>query len=441
MPRSRAVAGPRRRRDVDRPRVYRSRGGRTGRHSSRTAVHPALNGLLAAGSALLSTFGVVLIVVAAGWVFAADHTSLRGMVTFAVDTWLAAHLLPIEVGDVSWWLPPLLLTAAIVGSGYWVGREAVRRGLPTSREAMRDFWIAMIGGYAAAATLLAAVSATAVTAVPLLATPFATAAVFGCGAVVGVARANRSYRALERRVPVRIRAEVAAALTGVALLLGGSAALFAAAAATSGRRIAEGFELVQPGLSGTALLILISVIYLPTMLIWVASFALGVGFAVGINTLLAPWSVQSGEVPAVPLLNALPTQHSWWFALALVLPVLAALAARRALPLAPGASLDDLRSAAVSLARTAGFAAAVMGLLAVLADGGIGGRLSQMGPSPLLVMAATGAWFIVVFTLVEGWQALWLRHRRNRARTVAAREDGENKLEDNPNDWAEGEHS
>lgn len=408
MPRSKPVAGPRSRRD-DRPRVIRDQ--RSPRHLNRAAVHPALNGLMAAGSAIALTFGSLLIIVALGWVFAADHTSLRSMFAFTVDVWLAAHLLPVEVAGATWWLPPLLLTVGIVGSGYWAATQAVKRGLATSREAVRDFWVAIIGGYASVATLLAAFSATALTSVPLLLTPFAVAGVFGAGALVGVARATRNQHALSQRIPMRVRVELKAALVGVAVLLAGAAAVLSVALVFAGSRIAAGLEDVQPGFSGTVLILVLCLIYLPTMLVWVAAFTLGTGFSVGVDTWVAPWGVQMGDVPAVPLLTAVPTTHTWWYLALLVLPVLAGLAARRALPLGPIVTSGSRRSVATSLARTAVFAAVMMSVLALLADGGIGGRLAQLGPSPLLVAAATGAWFIVTFALVEGCQALWHRWR------------------------------
>jgi len=416
MARPRSAARPRGRRD-DRPRVVgagrrgTARRGTTRRLSQRPALPAAANGALAAGTTLLLTFGAVLMVVAVGWVFAADHTSLRGMVAFAIYTWLAAHLLPVQVADATWWLPPLLLTAGVIAVGMWAGREAVRRGVPTSRAGMRDFALAAVGTYAGGAILLAALSATAEVTVPLFLTPFAAAAVFAVGLALGVARATRTHVRFQRQIPVRIRAELSAAATGIGVLLAGSAVLFAVAVVLSGDRIAESLDSIQPGISGTALIVLLCLIYLPTMLVWVAAFALGPGFSVGTGTIVAPWEVDMGEVPAVPLLVALPTTHSWFYLVALLVPIAAVFAARRALPV--GAAVQQ-SGAVISLARTAGFAAAGMALLSILADGGIGGRLALLGPAPLLVAAATGAWFIVVFAVVEGWQALRLRRRRRR---------------------------
>ena len=414
---SRASVRPKGRRE-GRPRVFGAKSTTgTPRHVSTTTLPPAVNGVLAGLFALLLTVGAVLTVVSLGWVFAADHTSLRGMAGFAVYTWLAAHLLPVDTAAGTWWIPPLLLTAGVLAVAALAGREAVQRGLPRDRQVLLMFGGAAVGTYAALATVVAALSATADTSVPLWLTPLGTAVVMGVGLGFGVAKELGLLAVAWRRVPARLHHELRAAGIGLLVLCVGSAFLLLVAAATSLGRIGEAFSYVRPGWSGTVLIALICVVYLPTALIWAMAFIVGAGFRIGTDTMYAPWQMRAGEVPDLPLLEIAPTTHSWWYLVVLLVPLAAGIATRNALPIAGFSAGRIDRSALLGLARTAGFAALATGALALLADGGIGGRLSMIGPAPLVVMALTGAWFLFAFALVEGWHVVrrWSPMRRRRS--------------------------
>ena len=413
---SRASVRPKGRRD-GRPRVIGAR--RTAsspRHSSTMTLPPAVNGVLAGLFTFLLTMGAVLVVVSLGWVFAADHTSLRGMAGFAFYTWLAAHLLPVDTAAGTWWIPPLLLTAAVVAVAALAGREAVQRGLPAQREVFLAFTGAAVGTYAALGTVVAAISATADTSVPLWLAPLGTAVVMGAGLTFGAARELGLVTVAWRKVPARLHHELRAAGIGLLVMCVGGGLLLVVATATSLGRLGEAFAFVRPGWSGTLLIGLICVVFLPTALIWAVAFAVGAGFRIGTDTMYAPWQVRAGDVPALPLLEIAPTTHSWWYLVVFLIPLVAGIAARKALPVAgfTGAGMD--RAALLGLARTAGLAALATGALTLLADGGIGGRLSLIGPAPLLVMALTGAWFLLAFALVEGWHVVrrWAPSRRRR---------------------------
>ena len=414
---SRASVRPKGRRE-GRPRVLASRAtAGSPRHVSTMALPPAVNGVLAGLFAFLLTVGAVLTVVSLGWVFAADHTSLRGMADFALYAWLAAHLLPVETAAGTWWLPPLLLTAGVMAAAALAGREAVQRGLPQQRQVLLMFAGAAVGTYAALGTLVAAVSATADASVPLMLAPIGTAAVMGAGLALGAARELGLLTVAWRKVPARLHHELRAAAGGLLVMCVGAGLLLVIAAATSLGRLGEAFDFVRPGWSGTVLIALICLVFLPTALIWAAAFSVGAGFRIGSDTMYAPWQVRPGEVPDLPLLEIAPTSHSWWYLLVFLIPLAGGIAARRALPVAGVTAVGMDRTALLGLARTAGLAALAVGVLTLLADGGIGGRLSLIGPAPLLVMALTGAWFVVAFALVEGWHVVrrWLPGRRHRS--------------------------
>lgn len=427
---SRASVGPKGRRE-GRPRVLGRESGL--KHISPESLPPAVNGVLAGLFTFLLTFGALLTVASLGWVFAADHTSLRGMFAFTSYTWLAAHLLPVDTVTGSWWLPPLLLTAGVVAVSALAGSEAVQRGLPRQRQVLLTFAGAAVGTYAVLGVLVAAVSASADTSVALWRVVPALALVMGLGLAAGVARELGLVADTWRRVPARLQHELRAAGTGLLVMCVGAGVLLLAATVTSFGRLQEAFTYVRPGWSGTALMILICLVYLPTALVWAASFSVGAGFSIGSDTVYAPWQVASAAVPDVPLLEIAPVTHSWWYLLVFLVPLAAGVAARRALPAAHLATAGLNREVLLGMARTAGFAALATGVMALLSDGGIGGRLAQMGPPPLLVMGLTGAWFMLAFALVEGWhlarQRSPLHRRRARPQSDEAPEAADVRIE------------
>ena len=64
---------------------------------------------------------------------------------------------------------------------------------------------------------------------------------------------------------------------------------------------------LQPGWLGGALLFLLNLIYLPNAIIATLSYLVGPGFALGAGTLISPLTHRISEIPALPLLGALPT--------------------------------------------------------------------------------------------------------------------------------------
>lgn len=64
---------------------------------------------------------------------------------------------------------------------------------------------------------------------------------------------------------------------------------------------------LQPGLIGGVLLLLLNFLYLPNFLISTVAYFVGAGFAIGRETLISPLSFTLGKIPALPILGALPT--------------------------------------------------------------------------------------------------------------------------------------
>ena len=166
-----------------------------------------------------------------------------------------------------------------------------------------------------------------------------------------------------------------------------------------GDRAAEMFDYIRPGVSGSVMIALLSFIYLPTAAIWTASFLLGPGMAAGVGTIVSPFAVRVGPLPDVPQLAAITTAHAWWHTLALGAPLLAGIVAAWVAP-----RRGTWRRLLVDRIRISLLAGAAGVAAAWLSGGSLGGRLSDLGPAPLLVGGAVVGWFLVAalaVTMVE----------------------------------------
>jgi hypothetical protein len=65
-------------------------------------------------------------------------------------------------------------------------------------------------------------------------------------------------------------------------------------------------ELLDAGVVGSIVLFAICLMLLPNMILYVVSFLAGPGFQLGVGTSIAPTGVDVGNLPALPLLAAVP---------------------------------------------------------------------------------------------------------------------------------------
>jgi hypothetical protein len=78
---------------------------------------------------------------------------------------------------------------------------------------------------------------------------------------------------------------------------------------------------LQPGIFGSLLLFALNAFYLPNAALAILGYFTGTGFAIGAGTLISPFTHHLGELPALPLLAALPTTSSRWALLVVVLVI------------------------------------------------------------------------------------------------------------------------
>lgn len=109
----------------------------------------------------------------------------------------------------------------------------------------------------------------------------------------------------------------------IALLLGFSSIILGVSLLLNLATVKYLTQVLEPGILGGFLLLFLNALYLPNFAVATLSYISGAGFAVGSETFIAPWSYRSSEIPAIPLLGALPTGTLPWALLGAVFIVAA----------------------------------------------------------------------------------------------------------------------
>ena len=105
----------------------------------------------------------------------------------------------------------------------------------------------------------------------------------------------------------------------IALLLGISSIIFGIAILANLSMVENLTQVLQPGILGGILLLFINILYIPNAVVATLSYLAGSGFAIGSGTLVAPWSHRLFEIPAIPLLGAVPAEKTIWHLLFIIL--------------------------------------------------------------------------------------------------------------------------
>jgi hypothetical protein len=185
-----------------------------------------------------------------------------------------------------------------------------------------------------------------------------------------------------------IRGTVFAALRGgtatVALVLAVSAVLITVLLAANYADVIALYEGLHTGGLGGFALTIAQIAFLPNVVVWVASWLIGPGFAIGTGSSVSALSTQLGPVPAVPLLGAVPTGDLAFGFIGLLVPIAAAFVVGAVL-FARLNRAEPLLLVGTGLA-TGVIGGALLGLLAWFSAGAAGpGRLVQVGPDPWAV--------------------------------------------------------
>lgn len=240
---------------------------------------------------------------------------------------------------------------------------------------------------------------------PLLLAIALPAAVYFVGALCGAVRIaweegdggilDRLHDRIDVRddwapVPAAVVRGAAFTLMGV---VGASALALAVVTLFRGGEVVALFQASRVDALGATVMTLAQLVYLPTLIVWVASWLAGPGFAVGVGTAVSPAGTQLGVVPGIPVFGLLPENSSMWMLIVVLVPIAAGAFAGwavRSRLVWEGTPLGTAQRAVIAVG-IAVVTAGIGGIAAVLASGSMGpGRLSDVGPAALPFMLALG---------------------------------------------------
>jgi hypothetical protein len=376
-----------------------------------------VTGAIAAAVVTATGLAGVTLLVLAGWI-AAPHAglSLAAALRAAAGIWLVSQhvgfsfrgagrigLLPLGLVV----LPGVLLWRA----GSWVVRTGQVRRLRHVGYAA----LALAVPYALLAGALALASRSVLESSSLLQSVAWGLLLAVVAGGLGGARALAPWPQLIRLLPAGPRAMVVGAAGALATLAGGGALLAGISLTLHLHESAVLERDLAPGAVGTVLLVLLQLGYLPNAVIWAIAFSLGPGFAFGAGTVVAPTGSALAQLPAFPMLAALPPGlHSavpgWIEPIVLAVPYLAGgLGGLLLVRAGPALTLDAAPVRGLACGAVSG---AVLGLLAAVSGGPLGnGRLAAVGPSAWQV-GAVSALEIGVAAAVTAGAANYLILRR-----------------------------
>lgn len=334
-------------------------------------------------------------------------------VRFTLDPATASALGFVGAGD------PMVVSIAALGVALLtlvLGVRAGRRIAETGR--------ALLGGIVAVVVFAGLSFAVAWSAIHPLARPSLTQAmvlpalVFGVGLAIGILRDARPRLPVLERLPEWLRVGGRAALRGG---LGASTAVILVSSVVAGiailasyARVITLYEGLHTEVLGGVIITVGQLAFVPNIVIWMASWLIGPGFALGTGSAVSPIGTQLGPIPAVPMLGALPVGDVPVGILGILVPVVAGFLAGA---IAARDVRDRLESVPLlALGPAIGLVGAVvLALLAWASAGSAGpGRLADVGPDPWAVGIFSGIEIAIAATL--GVFAAVRRHAPERSR-------------------------
>jgi len=302
------------------------------------------------------------------------NSDLIGTLGAVASMWLAVHLVPVSIGGQQLGVLPLAPAALMV----WATARGTAQITPQRGSWFVLRWIvgSALGGPLLIAAIALAVVHDAASVLTVLQTPNAlrafagVLAVHGLGTLIGVgSRVGR--RELSRLgLPIWLTDTVRPAMVGIAALLALSCAVVAASLVVHWGTMHQLFGITD-SFFGQLSLTLMSLLYLPNVVVGAAAIAVGSSAHIGFATFSA-FTVFGGDIPALPILAAAPTPPLGpvWVALLIIGAaagvVIGQQCARRPLP---------LPTAFAKLAAAALLAAVSLALL----GGAAGGELGNFG--------------------------------------------------------------
>ncbi len=237
------------------------------------------------------------------------NSDMTGTLGAIASMWLAVHQVPISIAGHQLAVLPLL---PVLLMAWGTARTTARATSPRASWFVTRWIVASaLGGPMLFAAIALAVIHDASSVITELQTPSAlraftgVLAVHGIGAVLGVG-SQVGWRALHAlRLPLWLGDTVRAATAGLLALLGLSGAVTAVSLVVHWGTMHELYA-VTDSLFGQLSLTLLSALYVPNVIIGTSAVAVGSSAHIGFAT-FSSFTVFGGDIPALPILAAVPT--------------------------------------------------------------------------------------------------------------------------------------
>jgi hypothetical protein len=310
---------------------------------------------------------------------------------------------------------PLGLTLVIVVCLYRGGRYAARISEADLTGDLVKASIVLAITYGAGAALVAVLASDDRFGVAPLSAFIAAGSVALIAGTVGVLVESGAGEDILDATPDWLRDAVPAGLAAAAALLAAGGLMVALSLVLRFGTATDLIESLKPGPVGAVVLFALCAVMVPNAIVYAVAFLAGPGFQVGTGTVVAPTGVQLGNLPALPLLAALPEDGAtptYLLALTAAVPLLAGVAAGLVLARrARQAAYRNMPVGGQGLIARALVAGLVTGLALlaaiVLASGSAGpGRMADVGVADLFTAALTPAAGVALGAVAAGLLAI-----------------------------------
>ncbi|MFG1627190.1 DUF6350 family protein [Kribbella sp. NPDC049227] len=345
-----------------------------------------LAAVLSAGACLLTGLLTCAAVAVVGWL-AATFGGASGALRAGASAWLVAHKAGVTLGSGSVTVAPLGLTLFFAWCLYRGGKSAARNSA-----ADRTGDLVLLSGvfavvYGLGGLIVALLTADGSLKVHPLAAFLGAATIAFVAGTLGILVESGAAADIADATPIGLRDTVPAAAAAVLTVIAIASILYGVLLAIHFSRITGMLELLDAGVIGSVVLFAICLMLVPNMILYVVSFLAGPGFQLGVGTTIAPTGVDVGNLPALPLLAAVPEDGAtptYLLALTALVPLVAGVVA--GLVVVRRGLVDEEADALGwdAFALRGGIAALIAGvmlyLLMALSGGSAGpGRMSAVG--------------------------------------------------------------
>jgi hypothetical protein len=345
-----------------------------------------LAAVISAGACLLTGLLTCAAVAVIGWL-AATFGGASGAIRAGASAWLVAHKAGVTLESGAITIAPLGLTMFLGWCLYRGGKSAAR-----SSGADRTKDLILLAGtfalvYGLGALVIALLTADGSLRVSPLSAFLGAASLALVAGTIGVLVESGAAEDIADATPAGLRDAVPAAAAAVLTVIAIASLLYGVLLAIHFSRVTGMLELLDAGVVGSVVLFAICLMLVPNMVLYVVSFLAGPGFQLGVGTTIAPTGVDVGNLPAIPLLAAVPADGatpSYLLVLTALVPLAAGAVAGLVVARRGLADEDSVALGWDAFALRGGMAALLAGVmlyaLMALSGGSAGpGRMSAVG--------------------------------------------------------------